>query len=307
MLQEIRVPKGMFCFTLLILSLLLPRPVQAMAASSPGREGLTCSEKNRQAKKAGAGVSGPAATVEWDEYQEVDVPYSPREIQLVFRRGEGSLPDGYMIWRRDLTAGEGRYKKLGRVDGKRGQDGFTYRDCTVRAMHRYRYRIRAYRIVEGKILYGRPSEEVTMRAVRQKPVLSCSLVKPLDPGTGELELMLRSGRHNGRLVLDKDGYCMDSCKTAGGAYIEYAFRLTAFSADGIRWTRCTDHCALKQNSTLFLRFTLLKRSLRYAGAIKKDPVIYTSDGVSYNGLISELKLRPVRGRASVSLNGELYH
>ena len=254
-----------------------------------------------------------SAPVSWGEYQTTDSAYSTRKIPLEFTRETGVLPTGYLLYRRDVTAGEKKFTRIASIRGRKAWE-YHYTDKKVKAGHKYKYRIRSYVAGNGKKRYGPYSETLVMKAVPKSAALTTTLLTELsDFRNGKIVVSVTSAKDNAPLVFTDSVYELRNFDSwydeelGGFTEPESEVSLEMVSADGETWQKIGKGCTLKKGETLYLQFLLNEEALPYTDRLPEKPVIESEYGVWYNDLVSSLMLDTGSGMGNTWTNLEFYH
>lgn len=267
-------------------------------------------KKNTKFIKAYRGVqlaySGMSNAV-WQEYQHCDAETTPESIDLNIRLGDGLRPTGYEIYR---SPDGKRYKKIAVIKSK--EKALDYTDTTVEAGEAYYYKVRAYRTVGGKKLYGRCTEPMQITAVNRVGKFRTEvLTEPADL-MSELVISIASETGNGICTFDSAeipddvSYCYQ--ETGTGKIAAVPLRLFQYSMDNQKWKDYQgDKFVIPAGQTVYLRFQAEEdMQFPYLGEkAEYTKIVYSN--VEYNGLISIMSLDLLGKTGEARRNGEYYH
>lgn len=268
-------------------------------------------------------VFSGVSNVSWAEYQWCDAKISPSAIPLEWNCDNGLRPTGYEVYRSENGK---TFKKL-----KTLKNVYKYTDKSVKAKHTYYYKIRAYRTLSGKKIYGAYSEPVKHSAVNKdgkysvellpgnvassSAISGASVIAPILTSPGSISMIVTSKKMNGNLKLDSHIY-WDTCftfKAADGTEQTKFGTATShlYRSNGTDWQEVEDKkvVTLKPNETFYLRFDFEKTDLM-GDIASASSVSFDSfyGGVEYNGFKSNIYFTiPEDNVFSAVIDGERYH
>lgn len=226
--------------------------------------------KNKKLKYHGessatcAGLAG----IFFDDYFFAECKISPTSIRLVGYCDAGIAPDGFKIYR---SSKGGSYKLIKTIKNKKRTYSFKYTDKSVKGGTKYKYKIRAFRTINKKTVYGPYSQVVTKSAVhmcgkytaeficpdKDADGMATSLIvklTPKDAYNGDISM----GNTGATLLFGKNGLSYDQY----GSYDEtdpdiqgVYLPCTAYSYDGLAWTKFPGTTVvLSGKKTVYLKF-----------------------------------------------------
>lgn len=242
----------------------------------------------------------------WDEYQFCDAKISPTAIPLTWYSDNGLKPTGYEIYRSENGK---TYKKLKTLQRPKTT---SYTDKTVQAKHTYYYKVRAYRTMSGKKVYGKYSESVKHCAVNQFGIYE---LKPLTDQTvspSAVSVAVTSATLNGTMTF-KNPECSATCtfedKDETAKKESYPAKMTMYSLDGNTWKDIEDEktYTVKAGETIYLRFFVYDEQGMEIDLTTASSVMFEAD-VTYNGFASVIQFAfPQDNSFKTDLIGEYYH
>ena len=261
----------------------------------------------------------------WDEYQYCDAKISPTAIPLEWNYDNGLKPNGYEIYRSE----DGKtYKKI-----KTLKNVTKYTDKTVKAKNTYYYKVRAYRTISGKKVYGAYSERVKHSAVNKEGIYSfdllpgdvasssaisgSSVIAPILASPASIYMVVTSHAMNGDLKLDSE-ILWDANFTFkvedGTERTESSFTNATsylYKLKGNAWQEVEDKksVTIKPGETFYIRFDLEQGNMAQNIASASDVTLDSCyGGITYNGFeaLTYFTL-PEDKTFTVGIDGERYH
>ena len=258
----------------------------------------------------------------WDEYQFCDAKISPTAIPLNWYAENGLKPTGYEIYRSENGKTYKKIKTLKNVN--------KYTDKTVQAKHTYYYKVRAYRTISGKKVYGKYSESVKHSAVNKNGIYSMdilpgdvasasavsgsSVIAPILSSPASIYVVVSSDAMNANITMES-GNLWDAEftfkaedgteKTESGHAYGYIYQLK-----GDAWLEVEDEndVTIKPGETFYIRFDLRKDNMADMASVSAVTLDAYYGGITYNGFESLTSFTiPDDKTFTVSINGERYH
>lgn len=191
--------------------------------------------------------------VKWaDDNPAYDYAKGPDFIELQIK-GElddnnkvlGMKPTGYEIYRKSKDES---YKKIATV--KSNKDFVKYKDTTVQTGETYTYKARAFRKLNGKVLYSNFTEDLAITAANKTGEYTVKDVFMTDQAN-EFVVALTSAAGNAEMVIGEA-----DCELSSKVQEDMDLKLTAYSTDNTNWVACdkTQPLKMQGGQTYYLRF-----------------------------------------------------
>lgn len=174
------------------------------------------------------GISQPAFTYgDWYDYY-----YTPTEIELMVDGHDvGIDPDYLQIYRKNLDISGSAYQKIATIKASQNM----YMDTSVEPGKTYRYKVRGYKVVNGKRVYSEFSRTETISAVNQTGTFSLKKISSSDK-KHTLEVKLTSDdKYNDDLRLMSNYYNF-KLSIENDPHSDHPLQLLSYSTDGMSWT-----------------------------------------------------------------------
>ena len=244
----------------------------------------------------------------WDEYQYCDAKISPTAIPLNWYTKNGLKPTGYEIYRSENGKTYKKIKTLKNVN--------KYTDKTVQAKHTYYYKVRAYRTISGKKVYGKYSESVKHSAVNQFGIYD---IQPLEDKTASpsaISIAVTSAALNGTMTFkatqcaaictfeDKDGTTKSELDTA---------KMVKYSLDGKTWKdiEAEKTYTIKAGESIYLGFYVYDAKGNEIDLTTVSSIKFIAGGcdeIMYNGFMSVILFTLPQDKSfTTDIIGEFYH
>lgn len=258
-------------------------------------------------------VYAGVAKTEWTEFFKSDAKVGTDSIELTAYSADGMAPTGYDIYRSIIkteTSPFG-YKKIARVNTK---GALTYEDKSVTAGVTYYYKVRAYKKLNGKTIYGEYSDTVRLSAVNGKGTFQIQSLTEDNQKVKNLTFAITSDANNADVIIDGDTnkvnssieyYCRKTEKEDGTSVYLLG---TKYSYDNKTWYSFGDReIILKPGKTIYIMFE--EESGKEFDFHADGMEIAEIDCISvvYNDLISYLDIDLKSKTAGTRVNGEYYH
>lgn len=173
------------------------------------------------------GISSPAFTYG----DENDYYYTPTEIELLMDSHDvGIDPDYLQIYRKNLNIPGSAYQKIATLEASQNM----YMDQSVEPGKTYRYKIRGYKVIDGKRVYSAFSHTETISAVNLFGIYSLKKISASEK-ENTLEVKLTSDDKYNRdfkLIPDRHGFYLTF---ENSPYYDHPLQLISYSTDGTSW------------------------------------------------------------------------
>lgn len=245
----------------------------------------------------------------WGEYMESDAKVSTESIELIAGVTTGMKPTGYEIYR---SVGPFYGKRIAKV--KAQKDGsLVYEDKNVVATMTYSYKIRAYKKVGSKTIYGKYSKPLKLSAVNFVGKYQVSCFTEGNQKVKSLVVSITSeDAGNADMVIDGDFIHSELCysyKKADAEEFESVNMVPVqYSYDNETWYSLKNkEIVLKAGKTVYLTFESEDGSEFFCACDEVEVSELTGFAVGYNDLRSYLDIDLKNKTAETRIDGELYH
>ena len=161
--------------------------------------------------------------------------------------GYGLDINGFEIYRKE---GSSKYKKIKTIKVKEGRSYFDYTDKKVKKGKTYFYKVRTYRIVNGKKKYSKFSNVIKLRAVNSHPTYTVQNLVKGEGKTKSIVVGLTSNKGNGDILFKKD----NSYNYYNDSTIYYLVAVK-YSLDNVNWIPFPDNgVKISEYQTIYIMF-----------------------------------------------------
>lgn len=196
-----------------------------------------------------AGLAAPT----YKEYSWAEGEFGPTNIKLVWNLGEGMAQTGYQIQRKE---GTGSYKTVKTLKTTK-RSNVTWNNTGLTALKEYSYRIRAYKKIGKKTVYGKWSDKftrITSTYFKTSGFLKGSDFTCPSTRTGEFKFSMTSAcATNALLNLSGDFDYAEIWTTYPLGTEENTINLTKVMVNGVQTDK--DSIKLNPNDTVTVYFT----------------------------------------------------
>ena len=150
-------------------------------------------------------------------------------LRISYLREYGIAPDYIQLYRKDVDDPGSKYQELAVIASPQN-----YTDKSVEPGKTYRYKVRGYKVVNGKRVYSEFSRTETIPAVNQYGIYSLKKISSSDK-KHTLEVKLTSDEKYNmdfKLIPDRHGFYLFFENTP---YHDHPLQLLSYSTDGISW------------------------------------------------------------------------
>lgn len=244
--------------------------------------------------------------VNYDDYCYAEGYISTKKIELSFGPADDGLtPDGYQIYRKKSSAK--KFTKVGSVSVKNKKDKWAvWKDKDVKAHKSYVYKVRAYKKIGKKNVYGPFSEEMAKRAVNMNGKYTVNG----DPDADEPVLKVTGNKNNGILSIYPEG--MFNCGYVSDTDENVCYLAKAISHDGKNWYSLEtydsdgeDEFSVEGNESFWLKFSKEELAEEYWDDNTEENL--SVNGHSYEGIPVYFDLYPYTGTARTFRDSESIH
>lgn len=172
-------------------------------------------------------------------------------IPLSYHTDDESLrPDGVVFYKKI----NGTYQKIQNIKSKK--KNYCYIDRDVKFGKRYSYKIRTYRIVNGKKKYSKYSPALKLYAVNYNGEYELQVLTEGDREVSALEVSLtpKEGVGNAWIMMDGES-CYSYRKDKGSDFVYTSLKLVAYGTEYGNWIPVSsEHVILRAGTTTYLKF-----------------------------------------------------
>lgn len=242
---------------------------------------------------------------DWDTYLHCDAVTTPDSIRLLFHAGywQGMKPDTYEIYR---SKSKKDFKKIASVKQTKSNFGSNiYVDKKVTYQSSYYYKVRAFKILNGKKLYGKFSRPMLLSAVNSEGKFQVNVLTPQAESITSLDILLTSEKGNADAILNSKYVWDASCWSQTGGSVQFKY---FYSLDGKEWKTFSEEAViLKPEGKIYIRFESEEGKAFPHPAVIKEKYDLSLYDLSYNRLTCYLKVNLITNTGTVQTNGEYYH
>lgn len=266
-------------------------------------DGITYNKKKAIVKYRGDAsfVSG-ISPFEFEEYDYAEAKTSARSITLsFFTDNAGLTPDGYEVYRSDYE--DELYEKIATVkksNYKRNKLGYIqYTDKNVEFGETYYYKLRSYKIINGKKCYSKYSCPNKHTAINNEGLFdvkrivegdTITLAVTSDTGNGSFDLSIDNIFHTNQEDWDSD----DTSEVCP---------LKEFKYNDIIWTSGIKNYSLTVNAGDTMYFTFVCPDKKNVDHIN----LYSIEYIHYNGFTSNFVMNIDAGTVKIIQDSEFIH
>lgn len=259
----------------------------------------------------------------WEEYYPVAATITTESISLIFGAERGFCPDGFEIYRKTKGTEFEKIKTLKNTEKKMGME---YLDKDVEAGVTYAYRVRSYKTIGGKKLYGKYTRTIELSAVNERGKYKVESITKDSDYVSAFALAITSDENNGMTEFYKSyewiAYLYnDSNKKFGAGEIIPV----SYSFDRREWfvlrEEEEERVFVKPGETIYLIFavqsvcqekpgyTIFNKDEKFVNfnlaEMQKAGIQYSD--IRYNSFRSFLDMDLVNKTAETHVNAEYYH
>lgn len=240
---------------------------------------------------------------DWDDYLYCDAITAPDSIKLIYHGDYyGMKPDTYEIYRSTTTK---NFKKIASVKSQQDTWAGTYIDKKVTYKTSYYYKVRAFKKMNGKKIYGKYSNPVLLSAVNSTGMFQTEILTPKTETVTSLDILLTSNKGNADTILDARHVWDISCWSADNGNRQLT---CSYSLDGTEWKNFSEETIIiKPDEKIYLRFKSEDDiAFPHPAYTSNEYRLYLYD-LSYNRTTSYLTVDFGTNIGMVRVNGENYH
>lgn len=239
----------------------------------------------------------------WDDYLSSDAITSPDSIRLQYYGSYyGMMPDTYEIYRSKTKK---NYKKIASVKSQKNNWAGIYTDKKVTYKTSYYYKVRAFKIINGKKIYGKFSVPILLSAVNSTGIFQAEVLTPKTETVTSLDILLTSSNGNADAIFDRKHIWDASyrAESSGSSSLR-----CLYSSDGKEWKNFSDNpVVIKPNEKIYLRFESEDgKPFPHPASVKGAYNLWLYD-LSYNRLTCYLTVNFGTNTGTVCTNEEYYH
>lgn len=200
----------------------------------------------------------------FDEYY--DYHFSPTEIGLPIAFSDyGLKPDDYQIYRKNCDVSGSEYDKIATIPAEK----YYYIDKSVLAGKTYLYKVRAYKRINGKIVYSTWSSAERLTAINQYGTFSLKKISTSEDDKALIIKLTSDRKYNADLCFLHNSSYNFSLKNNSSSD-DIPLQLDSYSQDGVLWEEVN---AAKTDVTL-----TAAQSIYLKLKVTSDTKGYVSDG-----------------------------
>lgn len=239
----------------------------------------------------------------FDDYQHAEAARSPKFISLKLHSEGGIKPTGYIIYRKEM--GIKGYKKIATV--KKNAYNLVYKDKTVTAGKKYRYKVKTYLTVGKKKYYSALTDFEQMSAINQTGKYTVRIDSSIACKDNQTVYKITSKKYNGTVKLNTYGEIR--IEQNNGTSMEPAFDIISYKRTDGKWKKCKEYqqISLKANETIWIKVQSTNKEPLQSLKGKNISSYEVEIDASYDGISSIFTAYPLSKSGATSPNSEAIH
>lgn len=251
-------------------------------------------------------VFAGVGTTLWHENLRSDAKVSTKSIQLQMELTEGMTPDGFNVYR---SVGSLAYRKIASIKTKKRVVSYTDKD--VVAGTSYTYKVRAFRKISGKTIYGAYSDPICLSAVNQLGKYTLRTVTEGNADVSSFTLAITSDENNADTIFSGTISSEAEYRYSGSGTKKDEWLLleaVKYSFDNKSWHKLSKkEVLLKPGKTIYLQFRQDNGKKFYYVVSDAAKSVVENLCVGYNDLYALMDMDLLKMTAEAERDGERYH